>query len=1033
MYISNVSIKRPVFTTMLIVALIVLGLVSYQQMNVDLFPDIDFPFVIVTTVYPGAGPEAVATDVTQKIEDIVNPIAGVKHIESTSSEGISLIFVEFTLETKGIDAAQEVREKIATIRPDLPLDIEDPVVQRYDPESEPIISIVMGGDKSAKELTSLADKLVKEKLESIDGVGAVAIVGGSEREFQVLLDLDAMNARNLTFDDIAFAISSSNFELPGGHLNQGPSEILVRTMGRFKNVGDIKKVIVKNPDGKVVRLDDIATVVDTIAERRSIARFDRKEAVTLDIRRQSGANTVEVADAIKEKLAEITELLPRGVTAKVAMDNSLFIEESLHDVQVTIFFAGALAILAIFLFLANVPSTVITAIAIPTSIIATFTAMRFLDFTLNMMSLMALSLSVGLLIDDAIVVIENIYRHLDTGESRVEAARNGTAEIGLAVMATTFSIVVVFLPVAFMSGIVGRFFYQFGMTIAVAVMVSLFVAFTLTPMLSSKFLQKEKPVKRESRNPVTRVLFYWNYFFRRFGDIYGIVLAWTLKHRLITVVLAISGFLLSFFLAGQFLSSEFLPQSDRSELYISFEARAGSSLERSSELAGRLEHTIASYNEIVDYQLLTIGGELTPINEGRIYVKLVDKGDRDQTVFELVDVFREELSKIAGLSISVSTEPGHAGGGNLIQYSIRGPDHSRIKSLASMIEQILKETPGAVDIDNSEKEARPELQVMVDRDLAKDLGLNLAAIGVTVRNLVDGSRVSRIKDGDEEYDVRVQLLPEYRRDVENLNNIYVLSEKKIRGVDYSVPLRQVADIYEEEAPTEVRRFDRQREIRVGANAATGYTMGDIISHANTEMAKFNIPIGYSVTPVGEAEIQQESFAEIGMALMLAVIFIYLLLASQFESLMDPLAIGMSLLMAPVGAILALIIFDSAISIMSLIGIVFLMGLVTKNAILLIDFIKQARRRGVKRTEAILQAGAIRLRPILMTSLSMIFAMLPLAFGVGPGAEFRAPMAQAVIGGLTSSTLLTLIIVPVVYTILDDIVLYVTGKRKKANI
>jgi HAE1 family hydrophobic/amphiphilic exporter-1 len=907
MLISDVSIRRPVFTTMLTAALIVLGLVSYRQMSVDLMPDVDFPIVIVTTIYPGAGPEAIATDVTQKLEDVINPIAGVEHINSTSSEGLSQIVVEFTLETKGLDAAQEVREKIATIRADLPLDIEEPVVQRYDPESEPIISIVMGGDRSPKELTSIADKLVKERLESIEGVGAVAIVGGSEREFQVLLDLDAMNARSLTFNDISFAISSSNFELPGGHLNQGPSEILIRTMGRFENAEDIKKVIVKNPDGKVVRLDDIATVVDTIAERRSIARYDRQEAVTLDIRRQSGANTVEVAESIKAELEEIAKLLPRGVKAEVAMDNSVFIEESLHDVQVTIFFAGALAILAIFLFLANVPSTVITAIAIPASIIATFTAMRFLDFTLNMMSLMALSLSVGLLIDDAIVVIENIYRHLDTGESRVEAARNGTAEIGLAVMATTFSIVVVFLPVAFMSGIVGRFFYQFGLTIAVAVLVSLFVAFTLTPMLSSRFLQKEKSVRRESRNPVSRVLYYWNHFFKRFGGVYGTVLAWTLKHRLITVVSAITGFALSLLLAWYVLSTEFIPQSDRSELYVSFETRAGSSLERSSELAGKLEQTIASHDDVVEYQLMTIGGERTPINRGRIFVKLTDKGDRDQTVFELVDLFRDELSRIAGISISVSTEPGHGEGGNLVQYSIRGPDHSRLKNFASSLEQILKETPGAVDINNSEKEARPELQVVVDRDLAKDLGLNLADIGGTVRNLVDGSRVSRIKDGDEEYDVRVQLLPEYRRDVENLNNIYILSEKKIRGVDYSVPLRQVADIIEEEAPTEVRRFDRQREVRVGSNVATGYKMGDITGYANKEIEKLDFPPGYSIKTVGEAEIQEESFGQIGVTLILAIIFIYLLLASQFESLIDPLSIGMSLLMAPVGAILALIV------------------------------------------------------------------------------------------------------------------------------
>jgi len=1030
MYISNVSVKRPVFTTMVTVALIVLGVVSYNQMSVDLFPEVDFPFVIITTVYPGAGPEAVANDVTKKIEDAVNPIAGVKHIESRSSEGVSFVFTEFALETEGIVAAQEVREKIAAIRADLPSDIEEPIVQRLDPMSEAIMSIVMGGDRSPRELTSMADKIVRERLESIDGVGSVSILGGSEREFQVLLDLDAINARMLTFEDISFAVSGSNFELPGGHLNHGTSETLIRTMGRFESIDDIRNVIVSNRDGKVIRLGDIAEVVDTVAEKRSLARFARKEAVTIEIRGQSGTNVVDLARTVREKLVEINKLLPPGVQAEVALDNSVFIEESLHDVQITIFFAGALAILAIFLFLANIPSTIITAIAIPTSIVATFTAMKFLGFTLNMMSLMALSLAVGLLIDDAIVVIENIYRHLDAGESTVEAAKSGTSEIGLAVMATTFSVVVVFLPVAFMSGIIGQFFYQFGMTIAVAVLVSLFVAFTLTPMLASKFLEKEKPLKRGTKNPIALILYYWNHIFKRFGDIYQAALAWTLKNRLVTLSIAVAGFILSIYLAG-FLGVEFIPQSDQSQLFISFKTMPGSSLERSSDLAGKLEDIIASHSDVVRYQLLTIGGELTPINEGQIYVRLIEKGDRDVTVFEFIDILREELSSVPGVSFSVATEPGH-GGGNLVQYSVRGPDYQRIKLLATMLEQILTETPGAVDIDNSEKQARPEYRIMVDKDIAKDLGLSLLPIATTVRSLVDGARVSRLKEHDEEYDIRVRLAPQYRRDIENINNIYIASEKKYRGEDMSIPLRQVARVLEEKAPTEVRRYERQREIRVSSNAATGYTLGEINAWVAEKMAAVKIPTGYTVAPVGEAEIMAESFGQIGITLVLAVIFIYLLLASQFESFIDPFAMGMSLVMAPVGAILALLVFRSAVSIMSLIGIVFLMGLVTKNAILLIDFIKQARGKGAERTEAILKAASIRLRPIMMTSLSMILAMLPLAFGVGPGAEFRAPMAQAIIGGLTSSTLLTLIVVPITYTLLDDLAVLLTGRRKKSK-
>ncbi len=1015
---------------MVITALIVLGVVSYSRMDVDLFPDVDFPFVTVTTIYPGAGPEAVANDITRKIEDAINPIAGVKHIESRSSEGVSFVFAQFTLETDGIVATQDVREKIASIRSDLPKDIEDPVVQKLDPLAKAIMSVVMAGDRSPRELTSLADKVVRERLESVEGVGSVSILGGSEREFQALLDLDAMNAREISFNDISFAISGSNIELPGGHLNQGPSETLVRTMGRFESIDDIKDVIVKNINGKPIRLSEIATVLDTVAERRSLARYSKKDAITLDIRSQSGANVVDLAAKVRQRLTEINQILPAGVKAEVALDNSVFIEESLHDVQVTIFFAGALAILAIFLFLANMPSTIITAIAIPTSIIATFTAMKALGFTLNMMSLMALSLAVGLLIDDAIVVIENIYRHLDMGKSRAEAAKAGTAEIGLAVMATTFSVVVVFLPVAFMSGIIGRFFYQFGMTIAVAVLVSLFVAFTLTPMLASKFLEKEKPLKHGSGNPVTAVLYYWNYIFKRFGDIYHTTLAWTLNNRIITLLIAIGGFVLSLYLV-KFLGVEFSPKADQAQLFVDFKTMAGSSLERSSELAGQLESIIGSHKDVVKNQLLTLGGGLTPINEGQIYVKLTDKSERDLTAFEIIDILRDELAAVPGVSFSVAPEPAHGGAGGLVQYSIRGPDYDRIKILAASLEQILKETPGAVDIDNSEKQSRSEYQVVVDRGMAKDLGLSVMPIAMTVRNLVDGARVGRLKEGDEEYDIRVRLAPSYRTSIENLNNIYINSEKKNRGADMSIPLRQVARVIEEKAPTEVRRFERQREIRMTANPATGYTLGDINSYVAEKMEAVNIPTGYIVAPVGESEIMQESFGQIGITLMLAVIFIYLLLASQFESFLDPFAMGMSLVMAPVGAILALLVFRSAISIMSLIGIVFLMGLVTKNAILLIDFIKQARAKGVDRTEAILKAGSIRLRPILMTSLSMILAMIPLALGVGPGAEFRAPMAQAIIGGLTSSTLLTLIVVPVVYTLLDDMVAFFTGNRKKS--
>ena len=1029
MYLADTSIKRPVFTTMIILALLVLGLASYSQMNVDLFPDIDFPFVVVTTIYPGAGPEAVANDVTKKVEDAVNPIAGVKRISSTSQEGASIVMIEFTLESDPSEAAQEVREKVSAIRADLPNDIEPPVIQRYDPESQPIISIVMGGNRTSKELTSVAKNLLKRRLESVPGVGKVEIVGGSEREIRVLLDLHAMNARSLIFNDVANSVASSNFELPAGRLDQGHSETLVRTMGRFESIDDIKNVAVKNEDGRVIRLSDIASVVDSAKEARSTSRFNGQEAVTLQITRQSGANTVEVAEAVKEELHKLKAELPSDISADIAEDASIFIEESLLDVQMTILYGGALAILCIFLFLANIPSTIISAVAIPTSIIATFTAMRALGFTLNVMSLLGLSLAVGLLIDDAIVVIENIYRHMAKGESAVEAAKNGTSEIGLAVMATTFSIVVVFVPVAFMSGIVGRFFYQFGITVAVSVLVSLFVAFSLTPMLSSRWLKPEEHLTRNTRNPIKLILYYWNYLFSKMSDYYKITLAWVLRHRFITLFLAMAGFVGSIMLSG-LLGFEFLPAQDRAELYVTFKARPGSSLNRTSELAQQLERTIGMHGNIVKFQLTTIGGELTPVNEGNIYVKLVDKSERNLSIAKIVSLFRHELSAIPGLSVNIALEQSEGGGSFPVEYSIRGPDYDKLVLLAAQVETIIKGAPGAVDIENSEKQARPELRIAIDRDVADDAGLNLAVIGMAVRNLVDGSEVSRYKEADEEYDINIRLAPRFRTDIDNLNNINILSFKKVRGEDYIVQLRQVATLYESTAPQEINRYNRQREIRVGCNVAEGFNMGDIIRYFDSKKTNLAVPPGYNIQTVGEAEIQQESFSNIFASLILAIIFIYILLASQFESFIDPFAMGMSLVMAPVGAILALLAFGTPNSIMSMIGIVLLMGLVTKNAILLIDFIKQARRRGVERTEAILQAGPVRLRPIMMTTLAMIFAMAPLAFALGPGAELRAPMAQAVIGGLISSTALTLIVVPIVYTLLDDLVEIVSGKRKK---
>ncbi|MCP4583590.1 MAG: efflux RND transporter permease subunit [candidate division Zixibacteria bacterium] len=1033
MYLANTSIKRPVFTVMIMAAMAVLGLSSYLQMSTELFPDVDFPFVIVQTVYPGASPDAVETDVTKRIEDQVNTIAGIKRLTSFSRESLSLVLIEFELETNADIAAQDVRDKVSGIMADLPADIEQPVIQKFDFAGRPVITFSISADRSLKELTGFAKNFLKRRLETVSGVGSIEIIGGSEREIQALLDLDKINARGIVPYDISDAISSSNMEIPGGKLNQGRSDLAVRIMGRASSIEELSQIIVKNENGQVIRLGDIAEVVDGIKERKSLSRYNGKETVSLALLRQSGANIVDVADGIIARMDELKSEIPADIDVILTRDESTFIKESIHHVVFDLIYGSCLAVLVIFLFLANLRSTIISGLAIPTSIIGTFFLMKLFGFTINFMTLLGLSLAVGLLIDDAIVVIENIYRHLDEGSSPWKAAREATAQIGLAVMAATFTIVVVFLPVAFMSGIIGRFFYQFGITVAGSVTISLLVAFTLTPMLSSRFLKKETQIGSSKPglinlpgNILKAILRGWNSFFNNLNGRYRGVLAWVLKHRLATLMIAVAMFFGSLFV-GSLLGSEFMPTSDRSEFYALFKAGPDASLERTGDLALKIEEKMKQYPE-VEFLLTKVGGEQTPPNEGEVYIKLKPIDQREKSADQLLTQARKDLAEIAGLTIQLLVEPGDGGGEQQVEFSVRGPDFEVVKSLANQVEEIMREAPGGIDFENSEKVARPEMQVYVDRDLASDLGVSVGGLAMTVRNLVDGYVVSRFKDKDEEYDIRVQLAPEFRNKLNDIERFKLTSDKKVRGEDLLVELGSVATLTTASAPTEIRRYNRQKDIKVGCNLREGYVMSDITNHVYSRLPDLNVPPGYEIAVVGMAEFMEESFRNILMALVLSIIFIYLLLASQFESFIDPLAIMLSLPLAVVGALITLYVWNSTLNVMSLIGVVMLMGLVTKNAILLIDFTKQLRREGLSRTQALLKAGPIRLRPILMTTFATIFGMLPIALALGTGTEFKSPMARAVIGGLISSTLLTLVVVPVVYTILDDIVAFFMGRE-----
>ena len=1017
MKLADVSIERPVFATMMILALIVLGLFSYLKLNVDQFPDVDIPYVTVTTVLRGAGPEQIETDVTKKIEDAVNPVAGLDHIQSTSQEGLSIVIIQFKLEVDGRVAAQEVREKVSAARANLPTEIEDPVITRYDPASLPIMQLTVSGNRSEKDITTYTKDVIKKRLENVPGVGSVNLVGGDEREIEVEVDAARLRGYNLSIQDIVQGVAMANQEVPAGNLVQGPRQLLLRTMGKFTSVDDFNKVIVASPGGKPVHLADIATVSDGVKERTSFARVDGKRAVGLNILKQSGSNTVRVADAVRGQIDRLKKELPADVQITMAKDNSTFIRDSVNDVLFDILYGGLLAVIVVYLFLANARPTIISAIALPTSIIASFIIMYALNFTLNVMSLMALSLAVGLLIDDAIVVIENIYRHMHEGATPKEAAKAATSEIGLAVMATTFTIVAVFIPVAFMSGIVGRFFYQFGITVAVSVLVSLFVAFTLTPMLASRWLRPQDEDLSNEGNILRRGLFFFNQFFDKMSKRYRSAIAWSLAHRRMTLIFALGLFAFSFVLM-RFLGSEFFPESDQSEFTVGVNASPGTSLDQTAAICERIETVMRKRPEVTTL-LTTIGAGNDPITKGNILVKLLKKAERKKGIKQIMAEVRRDLRDLPGANLSILVSQGPGGGTKPVVMSVRGEDLSKLEQLGDKVERIVRTTPGAVDVENSLETSKPEIRIRIDREKASDLGLNVGLIAASIRALVDGAVATQYAEGGEQYDVRVQLRKEDRTSLENVGNLTIKSSKDTRDLQkIIVPISYVASVKQGSGPSKINRYDRQREIRIDANTS-GRTLGEVLAGIQKQTAGISLEPGYSIGVTGSGEMQAESFQNILISLVLGIVFVYIVLAAQFENFWYPFSIMLALPMSLIGAVIALLVFGSAISIISLIGIIMLMGLVTKNGILLVDYTGVLRDRGMKRTEALVEAGATRLRPILMTTFAMIFGMVPIAFSVSEGSEFRSPMGQAVIGGLVTSTLLTLFVVPVVYSLIDD--------------
>jgi HAE1 family hydrophobic/amphiphilic exporter-1 len=1018
MILTQVSIKQPVFATMMMVALAVLGLVSYRQLNVDQFPDVEFPIVTVTTVYEGASPEAVERDVTRKIEEAVNTVEGIRTVESTSQEGLSNILITFHVETSTQTASQDIRGKVASIRGTLPREIEEPIVQRIDPNAMPIISVsVESPGLSPQAATQLADKTIKKRLETVAGVGAVNLVGESTREIQVVVDRARLEGYHLSLAQVVEALQKENVDLPAGSTDRGATEALVRVAARGRSAADIARIPVKRSGSMTIFVADVAQVIDGIEQPKNLAMLDTKPALALDVLKQSGANTVEVADGIAAMVAKMAAELPPGVTLRIVRDDSTFIRDSIHDVNLTMIIGGILTVLIVFAFLNSWRSTVITGLTLPISVIAAFTVMRIFDFTLNVMTLMGLSLAIGMLIDDAIVVRENIVRHLQRGKDHVEASLDGTNEIGLAVMATTFTIVAVFIPVAFMGGMVGKFFYEFGITVAAAVLVSLFVSFTLDPMLSSRWVD---PALEQDRHEgvVGQALARFNHWFDRLHGTYERALGWSLGHRKTVLAVAALAFFASFPILGV-LGGDFMPDFNRGEYQIAFKATPGATLRETGERAKAMVERLKTLPD-VEYTYTTVGEAGTsyrPVTEGTTYVKL--KPDTGKSFSQVLSDARQVILQVPGLTYGLF-EAGPFGQ-KPIQISVRGPEIEELDRISRELMERMSKIRGVADVETSLEKSKPELQVRVDRDRASDLGVPAGVIGSTLGAAVAGQVATVIEDAEgDSHDVRVRLKGDQRRFAADLLELTVPTDKDdANGDKLLVPLRELATAEAGTGPSTIRRKNLVREVRVSANP-DGRSLGEIGTDITAVQESLQLPPGYDFVRGGDEEELAIMFANMLQALFLAVVFIYLILASQFGSFTQPLAIMLSLPLSLFGVAVALLLTHDTLNIMSMIGLIMLMGLVTKNAILLVDFTNQARSEGMARNEALIKAGSTRLRPIVMTTLAMIFGMLPLAFAIGAGAEMRAPMARAVIGGLITSTLLTLVVVPVVYTYLDGV-------------
>jgi len=1009
MWMTRVSITHPVFATMVMVGLTVLGLFSYARLGVEPMPDVSPPGVQIWVNYPGASPEQVENDLAKPIESAVNTVAGVKRILSRSDEGRSLTWVEFRYEVDMDRAMQEVRDKLAQIRATFPRDAKDPVVQRAGGENDqPVASFaLMGNDKTPRELTLLAEQVVQKGFERVKGVGRVDLGGNTTRQIQVRVDPAKLTAFGLSVDTVVQSLRTANISVPVGTIHNDTSESIIRVDGRLTSPEQFERIIVARKNGVPILLSQVATVVDAERERQSLSRVNGQPAIGISVFKAQDANIVEVGRELKYAAENIRKQLPPGMELKFMWAMADFVEQSVNNVKTTIVEGALLTVVIVFLFLGSWRSTVITGLTLPISVIATFIVIYALGFTLNYMTLMALSLCIGLLIDDAIVVRENIVRHIHMGKDHHTAAREGTDEIGLAVLATTLSIVAVFVPIAFMGGIVGKFFYPFGITVAAAVLLSLFVSFTLDPMLSAVW--RDPPEGARGLPVVGPVLRAFERGMDRVHGVYDRLLRWALAHRKSTLAIATASFLISIPIAGM-VGTEMMPEADQSYTSVRLTMPVGSSLEYANERVKRVEDALREFKEIdaVDTGIGTDGTR----NMANLNLKLVPRNERSRSQQQLEQAIRKRVASIPGVDLKV-------GWNTPIYVALLGNNDAEMNRVISDLKGKVQQIRGVTDVEISVKEGTPALSVRLKPELAAEYGITHAQLGTTLRAMVGGENSGYwLAPDGQNYEVITQLPQANRTIVDDIANLNIATGRSLAdGSPEVIPLRSIATLERTFNPENIRRQDLQRRVALFANVQ-GRPAGDAGQEVQALVKAYELPPGLRFDVGGQIREQQEINAAIIGALLLAVIFIYLVLASQFGSFFLPIAIMASLPLSIVGVMLALLITKTTLNIFSMIGIVFLMGLVTKNAILLVDFANRGQREGLDRHAALLAAGQVRLRPILMTTAAMIFGMLPLAIGLGEGAEQQAPMGRAIIGGVITSTLLTLVVVPVIYTYID---------------